>query len=157
VFDDQIEKFAPFDGALSRYVLHHVVEPARFLARQFELLKPGGVLVVCDHLTDPNPAIAQHHNAIEVARDKTHTRNLTGGQLVDLFATIGLKSIQLTEEKFVLDFDEWFDRGTPAQSKDVVRDLLLSGPAIRTYRATLLPSGAVQIDGIRATVRGRKT
>ncbi len=84
VFDGSLEPLGPFDGAISRYVLHHVVAPADFLARQIELLRPGGILVVSDHLTDPHPDRAAYHGALEVARDRTHTRNLTGGELVDL-------------------------------------------------------------------------
>ncbi len=67
LFDQSIEELGPFDAAVSRYVLHHVVEPARFLARQIELVRPGGTLVLCDHVTAPDPAIAAHHNAIEIA------------------------------------------------------------------------------------------
>jgi SAM-dependent methyltransferase len=156
LFDKSIAELGPFDAAISRYVLHHVVDPAVFLARQVELLKPGGVVVVCDHVSDPDPAVAEHHNAIEVARDKTHTRNLTGGDIVDLLASAGLSSIRFAEESFVLDFDEWFDRGTPAEDKDVVRNHLLSGPAIRSFRAIALGDGVVRIEGIRASARGEK-
>jgi len=156
LFDASVNQLGPFDAVLSRYVLHHIVDPARFLGRQVELLKPGGVIVVCDHITAPEPAIADQHNAIEIARDKTHTRNLTGGEIVDLLAAAGLSSINFVEESFVLDFDEWFDRGTPVLDKNAVRNLLLSGPQIRTFRPTPLPGGAVRIDGIRASIRAVK-
>jgi 2-polyprenyl-3-methyl-5-hydroxy-6-metoxy-1,4-benzoquinol methylase len=102
LFDRSLDRLGPFDAALSRYVLHHVESPAAFLARQAELLRSGGVLVVCDHITDPDPAIAAHHGALEVARDRTHTRNLTGGELVDLFASAGLGEIRYLEEPFTL-------------------------------------------------------
>jgi len=156
LFDTSVEELGPFDATLSRYVLHHIVDPSAFLARQVELLKPGGVLVLCDHVTDPNLAVAEHHNAIEVARDRTHTRNLSGGEMVDLFAAAGLVSIKLVEESFVLDFDEWFDRGTPSAAKEVVRERLLSGPAIRTFRPTAQSGGALRIDCVRASVRGER-
>ena len=90
VFDRQLDELGPFDGALSRYVLHHVVDPMAFVTRQAELLRPGGVLVVNDHLTDPDPDRAEHHRLLEWARDHTHTRSLTGGDIVDLFAAAGL-------------------------------------------------------------------
>ena len=113
--------------------------------------------MACDHTTDPNPAIAAHHNALEIARDRTHTRNLTGGELVDLFARAGLENLTLVEEPFVLDFDEWFDRGTPSLAKESVRRNLLSGPIIRTFRHSPPASGSsVRIDCIRAIVRGVK-
>ena len=154
VQDQAIDAFAPFDAALSRYVLHHVQDPNRFLWRQIELLRPGGILVVNDHITDPQPRIAAHHAALEIARDQTHTRNLTGGELVDAFAAAGLTDVTYREESFILDFDEWFDRGTPSGTKTSVRSDLLSGPMIRSFRPVLLENGSIRIDAVRAIVRG---
>ncbi len=156
LFDAFPGEFAPFDATLSRYVLHHSFEPEEFLARQAALLRPGGVLVACDHMTDTNSARAAFHRDIEVARDTTHTRSLTSGQLVDLFASVGLNDVSLQEETFFLDFDEWFDRGTPADSKENVRKLLLSGPAVRGFTPTVQADGTIRLACIRATVRGVK-
>jgi 2-polyprenyl-3-methyl-5-hydroxy-6-metoxy-1,4-benzoquinol methylase len=156
LYDPALDRLAPFDGALSRYVLHHVVDPSRFVARQLELLRPGGVLVASDHTTDPLPQRAAHHEAIERARDRTHTTNLTAGQIVDLLCRAGLDQITFAEESYVLDFDEWFDRGTPQDSKESVRAMILSGPIIRGFRATLEPGGLIKIDGIRGVARGVK-
>ena len=156
LYDPALDRLAPFDGALSRYVLHHVIDPSRFVARQLELLRPGGILVVSDHTTDPLPERAAHHEAVERARDRTHTTNLTAGQLVDLFGQAGLEQITFAEESYVLDFDEWFDRGTPQDSKENVRAMILSDPPIRGFRATLQPGGAIKIDGIRGLARGVK-
>jgi SAM-dependent methyltransferase len=156
VFDASIDALAKFDGAISRYVLHHVEEPLAFVRRQVDLIRPGGILVLCDHATDPDVRRAKHHENLEKARDRTHTRNLTGGQLVDLLAQCGLAAIELVEEAFTLDFDEWFDRGTPADTKDAVRKSLLAGPSVRGFRPTLLTGGSIRIDGVRALVRGVK-
>jgi SAM-dependent methyltransferase len=144
----------PFDAAISRYVLHHMIDPLAFVRRQAELLRPGGVLVLSDHTTDPDAAAAAHHNEVEFARDKTHTNCLTPGSLVDLLLRAGLVSVRHIEEPFVLDFDEWFDRGTPADTKENVRARLLAGPRGRGFLPTLLPDGAVRIDCWRSIVRG---
>jgi 2-polyprenyl-3-methyl-5-hydroxy-6-metoxy-1,4-benzoquinol methylase len=157
VFDPSLDALGPFDAALSRYVLHHVQDPAQFLRRQIELLRPGGILVVNDHITDPDPHVAAHHGKLEVARDRTHTRNLSGGELVDLFASTGLTDIRYVEESFTLDFDEWFDRGTPSDTKDHVRERLRSGPSIRGFRPEFLGDGSIRIACFRGIVRGVKT
>jgi SAM-dependent methyltransferase len=157
VYDRKLDSLGPFDAALSRYVLHHIEDPARFLERQAELLRPGGILVVSDHTTDPDPQIGAHHAAIEIARDLTHIKSLSGGELVDLFARVRLTSIRYVEEAFTLDFDEWFDRGTPSDTKASVRSMLLSGPVIRGFRPQLLASGSIRIDCYRAIVRGVKS
>jgi SAM-dependent methyltransferase len=145
----------PFDAAVSRFVLHHAADPLAFLRRQAELLRPGGILVACDHTTDPDPVRASWHRDIERGRDHTHTRNLTAGEIVDLFAQAGLGEVRMIEEPFTLDFDEWFDRGTPAISKDEARGRLLAFSA-RGFTPSLNPDGSVTIASWRALVRGVK-
>ena len=147
---------ALFDAAVTRYVVHHMVNPRAFIGRLVELIRPGGVLVVNDHATDPDPELAAHHEQLERLRDTTHTRNLTSGGLVDLLGGAGLVDLRMEEEAFTLDFDEWFDRGTSALSKAEVRARLLKGPALRGFRAQLLPDDSVRIDCVRALVRGVK-
>jgi 2-polyprenyl-3-methyl-5-hydroxy-6-metoxy-1,4-benzoquinol methylase len=154
VFDPAIDSLGPFNAAVSRFVLHHVEDPQAFVERQVALLESNGVLVVNDHLTDPESEVAKHHSAIEVARDRTHVRNLTGGEFVDLFAAAGLTSIRYVEEPFSLDFDEWFDRGTPSATKAEVRRQLLHGPIIRSFRPRVLEDASIRLDCFRATVRG---
>jgi 2-polyprenyl-3-methyl-5-hydroxy-6-metoxy-1,4-benzoquinol methylase len=156
LFDNVLDDLARFDGALSRYVVHHVIDPLALVARQVQLLRPGGTLVINDHVTDPQPEPAGHHEAIERARDQTHTTNLTGGQLVDLLCRAGLERIEFREESFELDFDEWFDRGTPRDSKENVRAMLLNGPAIRTFRPSIQPDGSIRIECLRGLARGEK-
>jgi SAM-dependent methyltransferase len=146
----------PFDGAISRFVLHHTPDSAAFIRRQAELLRPGGVLAACDHTTDPDSAHADWHQRIEIARDRTHTRNPTPGEMVDLLAAAGLTELRLIEEPLVLDFDEWFDRGTPAEDKATVRQWLLSGASARGFRPLLQEDGSIRIDGWLAIVRGVK-
>ncbi len=143
-----------FDAAVSRYVLHHVKEPSRFLERQVQLLKPSGVLALCDHVTDANAERARWHQEVEKLRDKTHTRNLSAGEVVDLLGTCGLVRVRVEEEPFSLDFDEWFDRGTPVAGKAEVRAKLLAGSA-RGFRPREEGRG-VAMDCIRLLVRGEK-
>jgi SAM-dependent methyltransferase len=145
----------PFDATVSRFVIHHMHDAAAFVRHQATLLRPGGVLVACDMTADTDPDKARWHQDVERRRDSTHTRTLTGGEIVDLFAAVGLSSIRFQEEPFLLDFDEWFDRGTPTDTKDRVRSLLLSGSA-RGFSPTVLPNGAVRIACVRALVRGTK-
>src|SRR5262249_6369186 len=50
-----------FDAVVSRHVMHHSPDPARFVRHQAGLLRSGGVLVLCDHSTDPDAARAAWH------------------------------------------------------------------------------------------------
>jgi 2-polyprenyl-3-methyl-5-hydroxy-6-metoxy-1,4-benzoquinol methylase len=151
VFD--LAQAATFDAAVSRYVVHHVEDPAAFLRRQAELLRPGGVLVACDPTTDPDPTRRGWHQEIERARDRTHTAHLTLGALVDAVSAAGFVSVRVEEDPIDLDFDEWFDRGTPALPKAEVRRMILGGIA-RGFAPEALPGGSVRLRVWRALVRG---
>jgi SAM-dependent methyltransferase len=142
-----------FDAAVSRNVLHHRDDPHAFLARQAALLRPGGVLVALDLSGDPDPVRHDWSHRIERERDRTHVRVLTPGELVDLLAGIGLVDIRLAEEEVLLDFDEWFDRGTPSVPKEAVRGRLASGTS-RGLAPSPRPDGGFDIRMLRALVRG---
>ena len=142
-----------FEAAISRFVLHHVVDPLGFLQAQAARLREGGVLVACDHAADADPSAAAWHQEIERARDRTHVRNLTSGELVDLLARVGMRRLELSEEEFELDFDEWFDRGTPAAGKAQVRQRLLAGRA-RGFAPRPTSDGRISIRCVRSLARG---
>jgi SAM-dependent methyltransferase len=146
----------PVDAAISRLVLHHTPDPLAFLRRQVELVRPAGVVLASDHTTDPDPAAAAWHQGIERARDRSHTRCLTSGEMVDLLARAGLRSLTLTEESFTLDFDEWFDRGTPTRPKAEVRRLVLEGRA-RGFEPEPRPDGRIALHAVHARVRGARS
>jgi SAM-dependent methyltransferase len=152
----EIDPGGPFDACVSRYVLHHVSDPAAFIRRQVELLRPGGVLILSDHEADPDPESARWHNEIEVARDGTHTANLSPGTVVDLFISAGLVTVSMAEEAFTLDFDEWFDRGTPTVPKAEVHARIESGPRTRGFSGRPLDDGRLEIACWRLLVRGVK-
>lgn len=147
---------AVFDAAVSRFVVHHVPDPLAFLRSQVARVRPGGIVLVYDHTTDPDPERARWHLAIERARDRTHARNLTPGELIDHCARAGLVDLALEEEPFELDFDEWFDRGTPQAPKDEVRRRLLAGTA-RGFVPAPATDGKVRIRAVRAFVRGTRS
>jgi SAM-dependent methyltransferase len=153
----ELDPGGPFDAAVSRYVLHHADDPLAFLARQVGLLRPGGVVVASDHTTDPDPGRQGWHQEIERLRDRTHTRNLTPAGLIDLFTRAGLAHLAFREEAFELDFDEWFDRGTPAAEKATVRAMVLRpGRDARGFSPREQPGGTIALACWRALVRGTR-
>ena len=145
----------PYDAAASRYLVHHFEDPQALVRRQAELVRPGGVVVASVHVADPEPARARWHAEIELARDVTHVRNLTSGELADAFARAGLAHVTLAEEDLDLDFDEWFDRGTPRVAKEEVRRMLLAGRA-RGFDPAPAAGGRITVHAIRALVRGQR-
>lgn len=145
----------PVDCALSRNVLHHLEDPQAFSARQAALVRTGGAVLALDHSADPDPARRAWSESIERDRDRTHVRSLSSGEMVDLLARAGLEEIRLIEEELIIDFDEWFDRGTPAAPKEAVRARLLAGAA-RGFAPSARADGGVDIRLCRTMVHGVK-
>jgi SAM-dependent methyltransferase len=150
-----LEPGAPLDAALSRNVLHHLEDPQAFLSRQAALVRPGGAVLALDLSGEPDPAAQAWSHGIEKDRDSTHVRTLTPGQIVDMLILAGLEDVRVAEEHLLLDFDEWFDRGSPAAPKEAVRARLVKGTA-RSFRPSARPDGGVDIRVARAMVRGTK-
>ncbi|HEY6097777.1 MAG TPA: class I SAM-dependent methyltransferase [Anaeromyxobacter sp.] len=151
-----LDAAGPFDAALSRNVLHHLEDPWAFVLRQAALVPPGGVVLAFDLSADPDPERQAWSQGIERDRDRTHVRTLTPGELVDLLARAGLEDLRVAEEHLVLDYDEWFDRGTPAAPKEEVRARLRSGKA-RGFVPSARGDGGTDIRVTRTMVRGVKT
>jgi SAM-dependent methyltransferase len=145
----------PVECALSRNVLHHLEDPGTFVRRQAALVRPGGAVLALDHSGDPSPARHAWSQGIERDRDRTHVRTLTPGEMVDLLVGAGLEEVRLVEEELIIDYDEWFDRGTPAAAKEAVRARLLAGTA-RGFEPAARADGGVDIRLSRAMVRGVK-
>ena len=149
----EVKGKAPFEAGVSRFVLHHVRDPVAFLRAQAALVRKGGVVIACDHVTDPDGAAERWHNAIERARDRTHVANLSPGALLNALAAAGLSALELVEEPFELDFDEWFDRGTPAAPKEEVRARILAGRS-RGFEPSSRPDGGITLRCVRVLARG---
>jgi SAM-dependent methyltransferase len=145
----------PFDGAVSRFVVHHATEPLAFLRAQLARVRPGGRVVVCDHTSDPDPGPSAWHNEVERARDGTHARTLSPGELLDLCARAGLVRLRVAEEPYQLDFDEWYDRGTPTLPKAEVRRMAEAGRA-RGFEPVVRPDGGLTFLSFRQLVCGER-
>ncbi len=151
-----LSAFAPaarFDAAVSRFVLHHLDDPRAFVARQAGLVRPGGVVVALDFTVDPDPARAAWANQVHRLRDRTHRRNLSPGELVDSFCSAGLALIRAEEGPSSVDFDDWFDRGSPVASREDVRRAFLLGTA-RGLTPVPRPDGGVDMVSVQMIVRG---
>lgn len=145
------------DGAISRLVLHHVVAPLGFARTMVAAVRPGGVVVLADHIADGDPGLAEWHRRIEVMRDTSHVANLSGDALLGLATDAGLEDLRYEEHPITTDFDEWFSRGTPSVSREECLRALLSaeGRESRAWRCRPLPDENASMIGVMAFVRGR--
>jgi SAM-dependent methyltransferase len=114
-----------FDGAITRFSFHHIPAPVRVLEEMRRVVKPGGLVVVVDHLTDDDGAAAAWHEQIERLRDPSHWACLTQSRLVALGERVGLGPDLAQVIPFKIDFEEWLSRGSggPANAELIERVL----------------------------------
>ena len=116
---------ASFDGAVTRFSLHHIPAPRRLLEEMVRVVRSGGWIVVADHLTDADGDAAAWHEEIERLRDPSHWACLTRERLLALGEAAGL---ELDEEQVLpleIDFDEWLGRGSGGPTAAALIERLL--------------------------------
>jgi ubiquinone/menaquinone biosynthesis C-methylase UbiE len=86
-----------FDLVTCRIAPHHFTDCARFVREGARVLKPGGRLLVQDHLLPEDPAAARYIDAFERLRDPSHHRAYAESEWVALFRKAGLR-VEHTEQ-----------------------------------------------------------
>lgn len=127
-----------FDGAITRFSLHHIPAPVRVLEEMRRVVRPGGYVIVADHVTDEDGAAAAWHEQIERLRDPSHWACLTPAGIAALGARAGLEPELDRIVPFEINFDEWIGRGSggPANAELIER---LLGEAPATVASFVVP------------------
>lgn len=132
---------ASFDGALTRFSLHHIPLPARVVEEMARVVRPGGHVVISDHVTDEDGEAAAWHGEIERLRDPSHWACLTPERLRRLGEAAGL---ELDLERLVplqLDFDDWLERGSGGAAAQPLIERLLAAPPATAESFRVLDEG----------------
>ncbi len=96
-----------FDLVVTRYSLHHMLDPLAVLREMARVARAGGAVVAVDMLAHDDPAVAVRQNELERSVDPTHTRMLTLHEFVQLFADAGLRIEGQWQRDVAVDFDRW--------------------------------------------------
>lgn len=96
---------AAFDLSATLRVLHHTARPERVIAELARVTRPGGTVLVADHLAPADPLSAFELTRFEQARDPSTTRVLPDTDLRALFDANGLvlRRAEVTRESCDLD------------------------------------------------------
>jgi ubiquinone/menaquinone biosynthesis C-methylase UbiE len=79
-----------FDIVVTRFSMHHFLEPLGVMREMVRVCAAGGRVVVVDMYASDDPAKAAEWNRAERLRDPSHVRCLTLGELKELFRSAGL-------------------------------------------------------------------
>jgi SAM-dependent methyltransferase len=101
-----------FDGAVTRFSLHHIPRPGRVVAELARVVRPGGAVVIADHVTSEDADVAAWHEEIERLRDPSHWACLTPARLRTLGETAGLALEREEMQPLAIDYEEWIGRGS---------------------------------------------
>jgi SAM-dependent methyltransferase len=118
-----------FDLVCERAVLHHVPRPELVLAEMTRATRPGGRLLVIDQLAPVDPLDAIELDRFERARDPSHTRLLSDGDLRALFEANSLMLIRSRVNTHDRELDPYLDlAGCEGEAREHARSLAPSDP-----------------------------
>jgi SAM-dependent methyltransferase len=115
-----------FDGAVARFAIHHLPLPGRLVDELARVVRPGGRIVLADHIADEEAGAAAWALELERLRDPSHWAALTPARLRALGQGAGLR---LEHERIVaiaLDFDDWLARGSGGAPNAALIERLLA-------------------------------
>jgi ubiquinone/menaquinone biosynthesis C-methylase UbiE len=115
-----------FDGALTRFSIHHLPVPGRLFAELARLVRPGGRIVIVDHLADEDAEARAWAQEVERLRDPSHWASLSAARLRTLGERAGLEFEREQRFAFQLDFDDWLRRGTSDPAARHLAELALA-------------------------------
>jgi SAM-dependent methyltransferase len=117
-----------FDGAVTRFSMHHMPAPGRVVREMARVVRPGGWVAVSDHVTSDDHAQAAWHEEVERLRDPSHWACLTPAGFLALGEGLALERHEVGELE--LDFEDWLRRGSgSAQNRHLIEALVRARPA----------------------------
>lgn len=131
------------DGAVTRFSLHHIPVPGRCVAEMARVVRPGGQVLIADHVTDADGASAAWHQEMERLRDPSHWACLPPEGLRATGERAGLALLQERRIPVSMDYEEWLTRGTGGpRSRGLLEHLLRERPAgAESFRVVRSPDG----------------
>lgn len=118
-----------FDLVTCRIAPHHFPDCARFVCESRRVLKPGGLLLVQDHVLPEDEAAARYIDDFERRRDPSHHRAFSHTAWQNMFHRAGLEVICVQEISKRHALIPWAERqGCSAEMINQLIQLLIQAP-----------------------------
>lgn len=98
-----------FDMVLTRFSVHHFLEPQAVIAEMGRVCRAGGRVVVIDMTAPEEEKLASRYNELERKRDRTHTRALSARDLHTLVQNANLKITNHYDHEVEMNVEHWLD------------------------------------------------
>jgi ubiquinone/menaquinone biosynthesis C-methylase UbiE len=108
-----------FDIVVTRFSMHHFLDPIAVLREMVRVCAPGGRVVVVDMYASQDAAKAAEWNRLEKLRDPSHVRCLTLAELQGLFPQVGLPEPQASYYELRDEVRNLLRRSFPNPGDDV--------------------------------------
>lgn len=114
-----------FDGLVARFALHHIPAPRRLVHEAARVVRPGGRIVMVDHVADSDLDSFMWTQEVERLRDPSHWASLPLQALRELGSSADLQPVDERIVSMTLDFEDWLERGSAGPvAAELVRRLV---------------------------------
>ena len=93
-----------FSIVVTRYSLHHMINPNIILKEMYRVCKPGGKILIVD--VTPEKDKKTSYNLVEKLRDPSHTEALTLEELRYMIQNIGLVNIRTEHQDLEMNLED---------------------------------------------------
>lgn len=114
-----------FDAVVTRFSLHHLLDPMPTLAEIVRVCRPGGRIVVKDLAASIDPEMARRQDRVETLRDSSHLSMPPAGAVGEWLERLGAVVVQVAQHDLDRPLEPWLTQaGTPQDRAETVRALL---------------------------------
>src|SRR5918997_1524987 len=115
-----------FDAVVSRFAVHHFVEPLVQVREMVRVCRPGGKVVLIDLVAPEEKGEAAAYNRLERLRDPSHTLALSTEELRGVLESCGLSGIRTASRDVDVEAERWLAlTSTPtARARAIWEDLM---------------------------------
>lgn len=114
-----------FDAVVCRSVIHQSHNPERIMAEVVRVLKPGGIFILADLISDDDPVKGATQNEIESHRNPCHIAVRTKDAYRQIVIDAGFELIKEAETSFERDLEEWMaEIQTDPNERVTVREMI---------------------------------
>jgi ubiquinone/menaquinone biosynthesis C-methylase UbiE len=114
-----------FDMVISRFAIHHFVDPHVPIGEMVRVCRRGGKVAVVDLVSPENEALAAAYNQLERMRDSSHTKALSPSELKRLVEGAGLDIGHTISREIEVNVDRWLEltETSPEIGRAIVEEL----------------------------------